>query len=184
MEEYENILLDRQDYKMTLRQEYIELFFYTTLCFFIPFLFGHSQWITGTLVNAALILGALNLKKRMIIPIILLPSIAVLSKGIIFGPFTIFLLSMMPFIWISNIILVYAFKKLRLEKKMNSFIVLIIGAGTKTTFLFIIALILYNIGHIPALFLGTMGLMQLYTALSGGIIALGIQEAKKKLVKS
>lgn len=174
-------IFNRQDYEMSFNQEYIELIIYSFICFFIPFAFGHSQWITGILVNATLILSALNLKSKMLLPAIMLPSLAVLVSGIIFGPFTHFLIFMIPFIWIGNTILVYSFKKLKLKKKMNSFMVLLIGAGTKTLFLFGAAFILYKLSLIPLIFLTTMGIFQLYTAIGGGIIALGIHSLKKRI---
>lgn len=183
MFDYKNKLsiFNRQDYNMNLSQEYLELIIYSFICFLIPFLFGHSQWIMGVLVNATLILSALNLRSKMLIPAIMLPSLAVLASGIIFDQFTHFLVFMIPFIWIGNTILVYSFKKLKLKKKMNSFIVLIIGGGMKTLFLFSAAFILYKLSLIPAIFLTTMGLFQLYTVITGGILALGIHSLKKKI---
>ncbi|MGV8168449.1 MAG: hypothetical protein ACP5N3_00165 [Candidatus Nanoarchaeia archaeon] len=172
---------NRTDYNLGFMQQYVELFIYSALAFLVPFTLGHPQLIVGILVNAALVLAALNLKDYKLLPVIMLPSIAVLSRGMIFGPFTIFLIYMIPFIWIGNIILVYAFKELKLKRKMNSIVTLIIGAGAKTLFLFLCALLLVKTGMIPAPFLVSMGVLQLYTALLGGILALGIHETKKRV---
>jgi len=60
------------------------------LSFLIPFSLGHSQFLTGTLVNTFLFLAALFLPKRLLWPLIFLPSLAVLSRGLIFGPLTVF----------------------------------------------------------------------------------------------
>jgi hypothetical protein len=183
MEEYneENSVMNVQDYKLSQHQEYIELFVYSLICFTVPFFLGHAQWIVGIIVNATLVLAALNLKSRMILPIILMPSIAILMRGTMFGTLTISLAIMIPFIWIGNMILVFVFKKMALQKKNNNIMVLFTGAGAKAAFIFISALILYNIGIVPAIFLTAMGLMQFYTALSGGMIALGVHHAKKRM---
>jgi hypothetical protein len=58
---------------------------------------------------------------------------------------------------------------------------LIIGAALKSGFLFLSALILFKLGIIPIIFLTTMGILQLTTALSGGIAAYALHYAKKKL---
>ncbi|MGV8163096.1 MAG: hypothetical protein ACP5N2_07225 [Candidatus Nanoarchaeia archaeon] len=178
-EEYE--FWSRTDYAVGFVQEYSELVIYSALAFLIPFLLAHPQIVVGVVVNAALVLSALNMKDYKLLPVIMLPSIAVLSRGLIFGPFTMFLIYLIPFIWIGNSILVYAFKELKLKRKMNSVFTLLIGATAKTVFLFLCALLLVKTGVIPAPFLVTMGVFQLYTALAGGAIALGIHEAKKKL---
>jgi hypothetical protein len=173
---------NRRDYNIGLIQENIELLVYSALAFLIPFTLGHPQLVVGILVNAAIVLASLNLKNYKLLPVIILPSIAVLSRGLIFGPFTMFLIYMIPFIWIGNFILLYAFRELKLKRKMNSIVTLIIGAVAKTAFLFGVAFLLVNLNVIPALFLTTMGLLQLYTALAGGALALGIHEAKKKML--
>jgi len=179
---YKETLWNMQEYFLSHLQQNVELVIYCALCLFAPFFLGHPQLVVGVVVNAALILAALNMKNHMLIPIILLPSVGVLSRGLIFGPFTNFLLVMMPFIWIGNFILIYAFKKLMLEKKLNRWLTLGIGAVAKTGFLFLSAFVLFKLNLLPALFLTTMGLFQLYTAVAGGVLALGIHTAKKKLI--
>ncbi|MFA6073634.1 MAG: hypothetical protein WC758_05965 [Candidatus Woesearchaeota archaeon] len=169
------------EYNLSFMQQNVELLIYSALAFLTPFLIGHPQMVVGVLVNAALVLATLNIKDYRLLPVIMLPSLAVLSRGVIFGPFTIFLIYMIPFVWIGNTILVYAFKELKLKRKINSIITLIIGAALKTVFLFSVAFILVKSGVIPAPFLVSMGLLQLYTALIGGGIALGIHEAKKRI---
>jgi hypothetical protein len=73
-------------------------------------------------------------------------------------------------------ILVYAFKRF----EMNKGLTLVVGAGLKTLFLFASAFVLVRMGVLPAIFMTTMGLFQLYTAIAGGAIALGIHQIKKK----
>jgi len=168
------------DYNLNAFQENIELLIYSNIAFLVPFLLGQPQLLVGTLVNAAIVLAALNLKNAKLLPIVMLPSIAVLSRGLIFGPFTMFLLYMIPFIWIGNFILLASFKELKLKRKLNSITTLIIGAGAKAGFLFATAFVLVKTGVLPSFFLTSMGVTQLYTALAGGALAIGIHEVKKK----
>lgn len=140
------------------------------LSFFVPFSLGHPQLLVGTIVNAAILAAALYLPLNLSLPIIFLPSIAVLSRGLIFGPFTKFLVIFLPAIWLGNWLLYLFFRKTYLEKKWPYFLSLIISAGIKTLFLFSFALILFNLKIVPPLFLKTMGWIQLITAVSGGIL--------------
>ena len=174
--------LNKQEYKFGFLQENIEMVVYSVICFFVPFFIGHPQWVVGIIVNASLVLAALNLRSYKLLPVIMLPSLAVLSRGLIFGPFTIFLLYIIPFIWIGNFILVWAIKEFNLKRKMNRFISLGIGAGIKVLFLFGAAFIMIKIGFLPAVFLTAMGIMQLYTAIAGGLLAFGINGIKKKVM--
>lgn len=175
--EYE--FVNKQDYKLGYLQENIEMVLYTLAAFLIPFTLGHPQLLVGTLVNSALFLAALNLKGFKMLPIIIAPSLGVLTKGLIFGPLTIFLVYMIPFIWIGNALLVYSFKAFNVDKKVNSLVSIGISAAAKTIFLFAVAYVLFKLNLVPQIFLTTMGLFQLYTAVAGGIVALGIHKAKK-----
>jgi hypothetical protein len=164
---------------ITVFEEKVHLAFYSAVCFLVPFMIGHPQLLVGTLVNASLILAATYMKDSKLLPIIMLPSLAVLTRGAVFGPFTSFLVLMIPFIWLGNALLCYTY---RYAGRKNKVLGILSGAGLKTVFLFISAYALVSIGAIPAIFLTTMGLFQLYTALSGGALALAIikgREAKK-----
>ncbi len=173
--------LNKNDYNIGFIQENIEMVIYSIVCFFVPLFIGHPQLFVGVIVNSSLILAALNLRNYKLLPIILLPSIGVLSRGIIFGPFTVFLLYMLPFIWIGNSLLVYVFKLLNLERKINKWITLLAGSFIKALFLFGVAYLLVNLGIIPNIFLKTMGLFQFYTAIAGGFVAFGLQGIKKRI---
>ena len=174
--------LNKQEYKFGFLQENIEMIVYSVVCFFVPFFIGHPQIVVGIIVNSSLVLAALNLRNYKLLPVIMLPSLAVLSRGLIFGPFTIFLVYMIPFIWIGNYLLVFSIKQFNLNKKISRFVSLGIGAGAKALFLFIVAFTLIKINFLPALFLTTMGLMQLYTAIAGGLLAFGLHGVKKRVV--
>lgn len=182
--EYLNKVINLQDYKLSYRTELFEIVLYTIVAFFLPLMVGHPQIVVGVLVNTLLITSALNVKGYKLLPIIIAPTLGALSRGVLFGPFTIFLVYMIPFIWIGNTILVYAFKWLNLNKKINYWITLLIGSITKAAFLFAIAYLLVSMNVLPALFLTAMGIFQFYTAILGGIIAFGFQKTKKKLLKT
>jgi hypothetical protein len=64
---------------------------------------------------------------------------------------------------------------------MNKLFSVIGASGLKATFLFLSALLLVNLGIIPAMFLTAMGVLQLVTALIGGVVAVGIIKGKEKI---
>jgi riboflavin transporter len=172
-----------QDYALGSIYQNIEMVVYSAVCFFVPFFLGHPQLLVGAAVNAALIAAALNLKGYRLLPVIMIPSLGVLTKGIIFGPLSIFLIYFIPFIWIGNTILVMSFKYFRLHKKHDYMTTLLIGALLKSGFLFMSALVLVKLGAVPAMFLTAMGAIQLTTALLGGAAAYGLHYGKKSVSK-
>ena len=180
MERFNNFI-NKQDYRLSCRTEIFEMALYTIATFFIPLMIGHPQIIVGVLVNASLITAALNVRGYKLLPIIIAPSLGALSRCILFGPFTIFLVYMIPFIWIGNSILVFLFKLLNMNNKVSYWPTLLIGAFTKALFLFGIAYLLVNLKILPPLFLTTMGVFQFYTAVLGGIIAFLLHFTKKRL---
>ena len=142
------------------------------LSFCVPFTLGQPQWLVGTIVNACLFLGAIYLPKKYFILLAILPSLGILSRGLIFGQLTIFLVYFLPFIWLGNLILMIVFSRLiRANKPMSFFYGVAGSALAKFLFLFILANIYFNLEIVPELFLTAMGLNQLATALTGGIIA-------------
>ena len=176
---YRTLFMDEQDYWLSNYHELIETVIYSAVCFLVPFLLGHDQLTTGIIVNTALILAALNLRNERLLPVILLPSLGVLSRGIIFGPFTIFLVYMIPFIWIGNFLLIYLIKRIHLNSNRNRWLALGLASSIKTAFLFASAFILVSLAIIPKPFLISMGIIQLITAVAGGIIAFSLQKLKK-----
>lgn len=177
---YINKLYQESLFDVSLIEENIQMISYSLLAFFIPFVLGHPQWIVGIIVNAALILGATYLKGYKLLPVILLPSVGVLTAGLIFGSYTLFLLYLVPFIWIGNAIYVYAFKHLQFIK-MNKLFSIIGASGSKAVFLFLSALLLVSLGIIPTIFITAMGILQLVTALAGGVVAVGIMEGRNRI---
>jgi hypothetical protein len=139
--------------------------------FAIPFFLGHSQIVTGVTVNALLFYSASINKGKFYWPIILLPSLGVLSRGVIFGPMTIFLLYFLPFIWIGNLLMVYLYSKFFNQGNILS---IFMSSIAKFVFLYVCANLLFNFQIVPKVFLQTMGVNQLLTALIGGFLVLPI----------
>jgi len=179
--EYMTKVANLQDYVLNNVTEYWEMIVYMVISFSLPLFLAHPQFLVGSVVNAMLITAALNLKGYKLLPVILAPSLGVLSAGVLFGSFTIFLLYLVPFIWIGNAILVFSFKWFKLHKKQNYWTTLVIGSLVKGAFLFSVAYVLFSLSLIPAPLLTAMGVLQITTAMIGGIIAYGIHEAKKRL---
>ncbi len=147
------------------------LIFATTciLSFFVPFLLGHPQWLVGTIVNACLFLGAVLLPKKYFLPLAILPSLGVMARGLVFGPFTYFLIYFLPFIWLGNLVLILVFKNL--FSRLDYVVSVVLSSVAKYLFLFAIASVYFKFHFVPAMFLQAMGLNQLATAFSGGLIS-------------
>jgi len=152
--------------------------------FFLPFVLGHPQILVGIIVNAMLIVGATYLKGHKILPLILLPSLGVLTAGVIFGTYTVFLLYLIPFIWLGNAIYVYVYKYANATKHKlkNNFLGIGIASILKAGFLFGVTFILVSLAIVPPMFLTAMGVLQLVTALIGGVVAVGIVKAREAIV--
>jgi hypothetical protein len=164
-----------------LLSENLNLISYSFICFFTPFILGHNQLFTGIVVNAALVMAAHDVKGMKLFPLAILPSLGVLSRGIVFGPFTAYLVWMLPFIWLGNLVLVYTIRLMHEKSKVSVWISMPLGAILKTCFLFTAAFIMYNWGILPVIFLTTMGLFQLFTSLVGGAAALGFTAIKHNI---
>jgi hypothetical protein len=173
-------LTNLQDYVLTNSYQYFEMFLYTVVSFFLPLFLGHPQLVVGIVVNSLLISSALNIKGYKLLPVIIAPALGAISRGILFGPFTVYLLYMLPFIWVGNAVLVFSFKFFKLKLKKNYWLTLVIGSLLKSGFLFGIAYILYSLNILPVIFLTAMGILQLTTSVGGGIFAYGFQKTKKR----
>lgn len=163
--------LDVGEYNFSNGYLLFEMVLFSLAGFFIPFFIGHPQIFIGALVNAFLISSALKLPNWKVLPIIILPSLGVLSRGLVFGPYTQFLLYMIPFIWIGNYILVVSFRKLKLERKMHYWKTLTVGVLLKSGFLFIVAYFLVRLHVLPTIFITAMGVLQVVTGFAGGVLS-------------
>ncbi|MGB9748229.1 MAG: hypothetical protein ACP5H9_04175 [Candidatus Woesearchaeota archaeon] len=145
-------------------------FLISSASFLIPFILGHPQFLVGVVVNMLLFEASLYLDFKKSMPAILMPSLGALSRNILFGPFTIFLVYMIPFIWIGNSILVFVTKLLHFKFKLNVLFVGAISSLLKFLFLYASALLMFKLGFVPKLFLTTFGINQLLTALAALMI--------------
>jgi hypothetical protein len=184
METYEYVknLYYNSIFNLTAIEENIHLFIYSFAAFFVPFMLGHPQILVGCIVNCALILGATYLKGHKLVPVIILPSIGVLTAGIIFGTFTPFLVIMVPFIWIGNAAYAYGYKALH-SKTKSYLLSVFVSSLAKAGLLFGAAFALVSMNLLPAMFLTAMGWLQLTTALIGGAAAIGVIKAREHFVK-
>ena len=132
---------------------------------------SNSQVIIGTIVNSLLIVN-LNLKGfKRVIGVITMPSIATILSGFLFGPASTAMIWMIPSIWMGNFALIYLFKWLMIEKKMNYFLTGIIAIVVKSLIIFgifnlLIALGVFNSSIIETLKY-SMGIMQGFTGILG-----------------
>lgn len=138
------------------------------LSFASSFILGHSQLITGTLVNAALFTAAMLLPISFLWPMIFIPSLGVLCRGLVFGPLTLFLVYFLPFIWLANFSLIVVFKKL--FPVFGYFPSFLLAGLVKFVLLFSLANLLFKFSVVPRPFLTAMGVNQLTTAYLGGLL--------------
>lgn len=127
----------------------------------------HFQPITGPIVNATLFLAASFMGAQNAIMVGLLPSLIALSVGLLPAP----LAPMVPFIMVSNAILILAFAYL---KKKNFWLAVVASSGLKFLFLSSTSLIVSHLiikKEIAQKAVLMMGWPQLLTALGGGILA-------------
>ena len=174
--------LGMQEYQLGRAREYAEALAYAGLSFAVPFALGEPQLLVGSVVNAGIVMAALNVRGWKLLPVLMLPSVAVIARGIVFGPLTLSLAYMMPFIWVGNFLLAWSVKELAFARKINRWAALLSGSALKAAFLFASAYALVSAGILPEIFLVAMGAMQLYTAIAGGIAAFGLQAIKARLV--
>ena len=148
----------------------------------------NSQIIIGTIVNMALIMTAINLKGwGKILGVVTMPSIATILGGYVFGTSSVFMVYMIPAIWIGNFILVYAFKLIMLDKNKNYFLAGIVGIILKVLVIFTVFNVLNGFNIFPEKMIETlqtsMGLTQLITASLGVVLTSIIYFAEKKSKK-
>lgn len=135
-----------------------------------------TQSLTGSLVNATLFLTTALLGTRQGILVGLLPSFISLSIGLL----PMILLPMIPFIIMSNIILVLIFDYFR---KKNYWFGVVSASFIKFLFLFSTSSFVISFfveKQMAMKFSSMMGMPQLFTALAGGLIASVVLRVFKK----
>ena len=146
----------------------------------------NNQFIIGPIVNAALVIMAVNVRGiKKIIPLVMLPSVFAISLGLILSQ-SQFMLMIMPAIWLGNLAMVLSFKFFFVHIKssnpklhiVNYLVAAIVGVGLKVLIIFAMYSMLVAGGHIPAgpasMLFSIMGVNQLITASAGSMIAFGV----------
>ncbi len=140
---------------------------------------AHSQIITGSIVNATLFIAAATLGLEGAIMIGILPSFFALLAGTLLLP----LAPLIPFIILSNAVLIITFVYL---KKANYWLKMIAAASFKFIFLSVISLAVIKLlfsGKIALAAATMLSWPQLLTALIGGILAYAVLQGRNKLLK-
>ncbi len=145
----------------------------------------NSQLIVGTIVNAALVVSAINLKGwAKILGVVTMPSISTILSGYVFGTASVYMVYMIPAIWIGNFALIYSYKFLMLGKNKHYFLAGIVGIIVKVAIIFALFNLINLFGVFPEKLVenlrNAMGMTQLITASLGIIVAFVIYKLEKK----
>ncbi len=145
----------------------------------------NSQLIVGTIVNAALVVSAINLKGwAKILGVVTMPSISTILSGYVFGTASVYMVYMIPAIWIGNFALIYSYKFLMLGKNKHYFLAGIVGIIVKVPIIFALFNLINLFGVFPEKLVenlrNAMGMTQLITATLGVIAAFVIYKLEKK----
>ena len=145
----------------------------------------NSQIIVGSIVNSALIFSAINVKGwKKIIGVVTMPSISTILSGYVFKSASVYMVYMIPAIWVGNFVLIYAYKLIMLEKNKNYFLAGVVGIIAKVLVIFgcFEILNLFNIfpDKLVSNLQKAMGLTQLITASIGMLIIFIVYQIEKK----
>jgi hypothetical protein len=167
-----NTLVNKKRFETSMFVEYAEFAVLCLIAAGIPLVVRHPQLFVGVMVNFALMVTAVNMRGwQKIVPLIVLPSIAAAIGGFLFGSFTMYLVYLIPVIWLGNASLVFLMKYLHLQRKVPFIAAVPVASVVKMLILFSVTLVLVFSGVLPSMFLTAMGLMQLLTAIVGGMVA-------------
>ena len=147
---------------------------------------NNSQLIVGSIVNTVLVISALNLKGwTKTLFVVTMPSISTILSGYVFKSASVYMVWMIPAIWLGNFALILAFKYIMLFKGKSYFLSSIIGIVCKVAIIFGFFMILKAFNIFPEKLVGTlqkaMSITQLITASIGCLIAFVVYKAEKKV---
>ena len=140
-----------------------------------PFL--HFQAVTGTIVNAVLIIATVILGRKEAFTIGIFPSLISVVTGLLVPAVA----PLIPFIILSNIILIYIFSFIGREHYWKG---IVWSSVLKFSFLYIAGIVIIKIfeWNSEAKIIAMMfNWQQLATALSGGIVAYAMLKILKKI---
>lgn len=193
-------VLNKTMYDFSKRADLIQAIIIGLIAFLVPtflaqlinVIFGaqsivatNSQIIVGSIVNSALIFSAINVKGwKKIIGVVTMPSISTILSGYVFKSASVYMVYMIPAIWIGNFVLIYAYKLIMLEKNKKYFLAGVVGIIAKVLVIFgcFEILNLFNIfpDKLVANLQKAMGLTQLITASIGTLIMFIVYQIEKK----
>jgi len=139
--------------------------------------FFHFQAMTGTIVNAVLIIAVIMLGRKEAIMIGIFPSLISVVTGLLVPAVA----PLVPFIILSNVILILVVSFLGKENYWKG---IIFGSFAKFIFLYGVGIILVKIfewNSMTKIISMMFSWQQLLTALSGGIVAYGALKILKKI---
>ncbi|MBT4210028.1 MAG: iron hydrogenase [Candidatus Komeilibacteria bacterium] len=137
----------------------------------------HQQWVTGPIVNAMFLIAVVLLGSQNAIILALLPSTIALGVGLL----PAVLAPMIPFIIISNVILILGFHLLR---DKNFWLGIVVGSLLKFIFLWSTSFVVINLllkQELATKVSAMMSWPQLATALIGGLLAYAFLKGIKKI---
>lgn len=142
----------------------------------------NSQLIVGSIVNIALITAAINVKGwKKIAGIVTMPSISTILSGYVFGTASVYMVYMIPAIWLGNFAIVYLFKLLLLKEHKNYLLAGMLSVLAKVGVIFLGFNILKAVEIFPEKLVSTlqvaMSSTQLITATIGMVASFGIYKA-------
>ena len=174
----------------TKKNEVIQTIIIALLSFLVPtflaqlikLIFGdtsvitsNSQIIVGSIVNTALVITALNLKGlNKTLLVVTMPSVSTVLSGFIFKSASVYMVWMIPFIWLGNLALIISFKYIMLFKSKPYILSAIVGIIIKVAIIFGGFLVLKSFNIFPEKLISNlqnaMSLIQLITATIGCIL--------------
>ena len=140
-----------------------------------PFL--HFQAVTGTIVNAMLIVAVVILGRKEATVVGIFPSLISLAAGFLVPAAAL----LVPFIIISNIILIFAFDVFRRDVYWKG---IVWGSILKFSFLYFSGIILvkfFELNDLAKIIAMMFSWQQLATALSGGVVAYAVLKISKRI---
>ena len=144
--------------------------FLTGTLVLVPLILGGPQLLVGSVVNMLLCLfAATSHPKNWLLKAAAIPSLAAVAHGVIFGIFTPFLLYLWPIITLANWVYMNVWRSKTIFLPISR---LMAASTVKVMILVVGATFLFHLKLIPDVILNSMGMIQLATAIIGGIGAM------------
>jgi hypothetical protein len=165
--ELREISESRVGFLSVLNREWFQITLLTLVSISAPLFLKSPQLLVGSIVNFVLFFSAKRFGFKKSLPSILLPSLIAYSSNILFKGATHFLIFFVPIIFLGNT--VYVLLSRYIKKDIFS---VIFSSICKALLLYIFAFVFVKELGLPQIFLKSMGIMQFFTALIGGSLAL------------